>query len=79
VTSEVGNWFGVAGAAGGLSPVGFPLGALSISPGRRPPQSPLPKPCMRFSRTRLSPRQSIVRIPLCHERWRMTRASLPVR
>ncbi len=76
---EVGNWFGVVGTADGLSPVSFPSGACSISPGRRPPQSPLPKPCMRFSRTRLSPRQSIVRIPPCHGRWRATRASLPVR
>ena len=51
----------------------------SISPGPQPPQSPLPEPCMRFSRTRLSPRQSISRIPPCQRRWRVTQASLTVR
>ena len=37
---------------------------------------PPSEPCMRFSRTRLAPRQSTTDIPPCHWRWSMTRAVL---
>jgi hypothetical protein len=80
IPGEVGNWFGVARCGGWAQSRRFPFGCMwSISPGPQPPQFPLPEPCMRFSRTRLSPRPSISRIPPCQRRWRVTQASLTVR